>query len=167
MTKVQLDAADRRILAVLQSEGRISNLQLADRVGLSPTPCSRRVKRLEDAGVITGYGARIDPAALGLGISAIVTVRLSSPSQDEIAEFLAAVRRRAEITECLLVAGNLDYVLRVQVGGVENLRDFILTGLKTISCVSETSTMLILESSKSVGSLPISPDAQNMVKTAG
>ena len=166
MTTFQLDAADRHILGILQSEGRISNLELADRVGLSPTPCSRRVKRLEDAGVITGYGARIDPAALGLGISAIVTVRLSSPSQDEIAEFLAAVRRRAEITECLLVAGNLDYVLRVQVRDVQDLRDFILTGLKTISCISETSTMLILESSKFVGSLPISLDTPHTVKTA-
>ena len=100
---------------------------------------------------------------MGVGISAIVTVRLASPSQDEIAGFLAAVHQRAEITECLLVAGNIDYVLRVQVPGVEDLRDFILTGLKTVPCVSDTSTMLILETSKSVASLPMSA---NMGSTA-
>ena len=98
---------------------------------------------------------------MGVGISAIVTVRLASPSQDEIAEFLAAVHQRAEITECVLVAGNIDYVLRVQVPGVEDLRDFILTGLKTVPCVSDTSTMLILETSKSVAPLPSSPNMGN------
>ena len=66
MSEVELDAIDRRIIAVLQAEGRISNLELAERIGLSPTPCSRRLKRLEESGVIAGYGARINPAALGL-----------------------------------------------------------------------------------------------------
>jgi Lrp/AsnC family leucine-responsive transcriptional regulator len=150
MAKTELDAMDRRILGVLQLEGRISNLDLAQRVGLSPTPCGRRLKRLEETGVITGYGARINPAALGLGVSVIVTVRLARQSPNDISEFLAAVHRQPEITECLLVTGNLDYVLRLRVSDVEALRDFILDKLKSIPCVAETSTMLILEASKSI-----------------
>ena len=150
MANVELDAVDRRILSVLQSEGRISNLDLAGRVGLSPTPCGRRVRRLEETGVITGYGARINPAALGLGVSVIVTVRLARQTPNDIAEFLAAVHRQPEITECLLVTGNLDYVLRLRVRDVEALRDFILAKLKSIPCVAETATMLVLEASKSV-----------------
>jgi Lrp/AsnC family transcriptional regulator, leucine-responsive regulatory protein len=152
--QVELDATDRRIIAVLQAEGRISNLELADRIGLSPTPCSRRLKRLEESGVILGYGARINPAALGLGISAIVSVRLARQSPADIEEFLTAVRRHPEITECLLVTGNLDYILRIRVEDVDALKTFILTKMKPISCVSETSTMLILEASKSMDVLP-------------
>lgn len=149
MTNSTLDATDRKILAVLQAEGRISNLDLADRVGLSPTPCSRRVKRLEETGVITGYGARIDPAALGKGISVMVNVRLSQQSPADIREFLGAVHDLPEITECLLVTGNLDYVLKVRARDVDALKVFVLSKLKAISCVSETTTMLILETEKS------------------
>jgi Lrp/AsnC family transcriptional regulator, leucine-responsive regulatory protein len=154
MSGVELDTIDLRMIAVLQAEGRISNLALAERIGLSPTPCSRRLKRLEESGVIAGYGARINPAALGLGISAIVTVRLARQSPADIEEFLTAVRRHPEIIECLLVTGNLDYILRIRVKDVDALKTFILTKLKPISCVSETSTMLILESSKSMDALP-------------
>jgi Lrp/AsnC family leucine-responsive transcriptional regulator len=155
MANVELDAVDRRILSVLQSEGRISNLDLSERVGLSPTPCGRRVRRLEETGVITGYGARINPSALGLGVSVIVTVRLARQTPNDIAEFLAAVHRQPEITECLLVTGNLDYVLRLRVRDVEALRDFILAKLKSIPCVAETATMLVLEASKSVETVAV------------
>jgi Lrp/AsnC family transcriptional regulator, leucine-responsive regulatory protein len=155
MTILELDAMDRRILSVLQADGRISNLDLAERVGLSPTPCSRRMKRLEETGVITGYGARINPVALGLGVGVIMTVRLAKQTPTDIAEFLDVVHRQPEITECLLVTGNLDYVLRLRVRDVEALRDFILSKIKSISCVAETSTMLVLDMSKSAETLPM------------
>lgn len=100
MTNIDLDATDRKILAVLQAEGRISNLDLADRIGLSPTPCSRRVKRLEETGVITGYGARIDPAMLGEAVNVMVNLRLSQQSPADIKAFLAAIHSHPEITEC-------------------------------------------------------------------
>ncbi|MBO6920413.1 MAG: Lrp/AsnC family transcriptional regulator [Rhizobiaceae bacterium] len=148
MTKVILDETDRRIIGILSEEGRISNLDLADRIGLSPTPCSRRVKRLEDEGVIKGYGARINAAVLGRGVSVMVQIRLSSQTPDDISEFMAAIHRLPQITECLLVTGNLDYVLKVETDDVEALRNFVLKELKTIPCVSETSTMLILEIAK-------------------
>lgn len=144
-----IDDTDEMIIAVLKDEGRISNLDLADRIGLSPTPCSRRVKRLEETGVITGYGARINPSAMGQGVSVMVNVRLSRQTPADIEEFMSAIHRLPEITECLLVTGNLDYVLKVQTKDVEALRDFVLKELKAIPSVSETSTMLILDVAKS------------------
>ncbi len=145
---MSIDVTDRRLIDVLRKNGRISNLELAEKVGLSPTPCSRRVKRLEDRGVIAGYAARINPVALGQTVTVMVSVRLSSPTKPEFDEFLAAVHRLPEITECLLVSGDVDYLLRVRTTDVEALRDFVLQELRAISCVSETSTMLILDSVK-------------------
>ena len=149
MANIQLDATDRKILSILQSEGRISNLDLAERIGLSPTPCSRRVKRLEDKGVITGYGARVNDAALGHGVSVMISVRLAHQSPSDIDEFLTAIHKLPEITECWLVTGNLDYILKVRASDVDALKDFVLAKLKSISCVSETTTLLILENVKS------------------
>lgn len=156
---MRLDSTDLRILAILQQHGRISNLELADQVGLSPTPCSRRVKQLEDAGVIRGYRAIIDPAALGLGVSAMIGIRLQKHDPDALGAFLDAVRRHPAITECLLMAGDVDYLLRVRMPSVEALKDFILNGLTTIPAVGDTSTMLILEASKPEAALPVpAPD---------
>ena len=149
MTKITIDAIDRKILAALQSNGRISNLELAERVGLSPTPCSRRVKQLEESGIIAGYSANINHEAIDGAISVMVQVRLSRQSPDDIAEFISAVNRLPQITECLLVTGNLDYVLKVRTKDVGALRDFVLKELKSIQSVSETTTMLILETVKS------------------
>jgi Lrp/AsnC family leucine-responsive transcriptional regulator len=149
MSNITLDAIDRNILNVLQTDGRISNLDLAERVGLSPTPCSRRVKRLEESGVISGYTARVDPAALEQAISVMITVRLSQQSPADIESFITTVHSLPEITECVLVTGNLDYVLRVRARDVEALKDFVLTKLKAIPSLSETTTMLILETVKS------------------
>ena len=151
MTNVQIDEIDKKIISVLRNDGRISNLDLADRVGLSPTPCSRRVKRLEELGIISGYGAKINPTLMGQGVCVMVNVRLSQQSPADIEGFMSAVHRLPEITECLLVTGNLDYVLKVQTRDVEALRDFVLKELKAIPCVSETSTMLILDVAKSEG----------------
>jgi Lrp/AsnC family leucine-responsive transcriptional regulator len=156
-----LDPIDRRILAALQSDGRVSNLELAERVGLSPTPCGRRVKRLEEAGVIQGYAAQINPVALGLGICVMVSVRLAKQSPDAAAQFRSAVEGRPEISECLLVTGNVDYLLRVWVKDIEALRNFIMTKLQAIACVAETSTMVILETTKSTGLLAAAKNARD------
>jgi Lrp/AsnC family leucine-responsive transcriptional regulator len=145
----ELDRIDRRILAALQANGRISNLELAELVGLSPTPCGRRVRRLEETGVIEGYAAQISPAALGLSICVMVSVRLAKQTPDAASQFLSAIQGRSEITECLLVTGNVDYLLRVWVKDIEALRNFITAALQSIPCVAETSTMVILEATKS------------------
>lgn len=148
MTNTDIDSIDRKILVELQRNGRISNLELAEQVGLSPTPCNRRVKRLEETGVISGYGARVDPAKLGQGIAVLVNVRLSRQTPADIKDFLAAVHSMPEITECLLVTGNLDYVLKVRSQNVDTLKTFVLSKLKAMPSVSETTTMLILETVK-------------------
>lgn len=145
-----IDDTDRKILSVLAKEGRISNLELAERIGLSPTPCSRRVSRLERAGVILGYGAKISQRAIGNTVSVLVQVRLSMQTPTDIDEFMSAIERLPEITECLLVTGNVDYILKVETQDVEALRDFVLKELKAIPSVAETSTMLILDTVKTL-----------------
>lgn len=135
-------------MGILQIDGRISNLKLAEQVGLSPTPCSRRVRRLEDMGIIKGYGAKIDLEAENSGISVLISVRLSGQTPQDIDSFMEAVNEQPEIIECLLVTGNVDYLLTVQTESVEQLRNFVLTRLKNIPSVAETTTMLVLGSIK-------------------
>ncbi|CDX35998.1 Lrp/AsnC family transcriptional regulator [Mesorhizobium sp. M2C.T.Ca.TU.002.02.1.1] len=141
---VPLDAIDHRILRELRQDGRISTVDLAERVGLSPTPCARRLKRLEETGVIQGYAARIDPAALGLGVCVMVSVRLGQQGPEGAGLFLDEVAKHPEITECLLVTGNIDYLLRVWVKDIAALREFISNVLQSIPSVAETSTMVVL-----------------------
>lgn len=129
----------------------MSTLEVAEMVGLSPTPCSRRIKRLEENGVITGYTAQLNPAALGLSISVMVAVRLTRPSANAASQFFQAIAGRPEIVECLLVTGNIDYLLRVWVKDIDALRDFIMQALQTIPAVAETTTMVVLNTTKSAG----------------
>ena len=145
-----LDPTDRKLISILQADARISNVDLAARVGLSPTPCSRRVKRLEDLGVITGYGARVNQAALGNGISVLIAVRLLESPLPVLDAFIEAVKASPEITKCQLVTGELDYILTVRTTDVDALREWVLTELKRIPHVAETSTMLILDTVKSM-----------------
>jgi len=141
----RLDAIDRRILAALVKDGRMSTIELADKVGLSATPCSRRIRQLEEAGVIKGYAAEVDPAALGLSLCVVVSVRLARHGPDNHNQFMEAIKDRPEIVECLLVTGGVDYQLRVWVEDIEALRTFITTALQGIPAVAETSTMLVLD----------------------
>lgn len=134
-----MDAIDRRIVATLQRVGRITTTELAERVGLSPTPCARRVDRLEREGIITGYGARVDPVKLGLPVSIFISVELERQDRDAISAFERAVRGFEEVMECHLMTGSRDVLLRVaaadlpafdrfleeklmQVKGIRNLR---------------------------------------------
>lgn len=141
----RLDAIDRRILGQLVKAGRISNLDLAEKVGLSPTPCSRRIRQLEESGVIEGYSATINPSAFGLSLCVIVSVKLGRHGPDGHEQFLKAIRDRPEITECLLVTGGSDYLLKVWVEDIEDLRAFITNTLQGVPSVAETSTMLVLD----------------------
>ena len=116
-----LDRIDHRLLAELQADGRISNTELAQRVGLSQSACLRRVQRLEAAGVIEGYGARLNPAALGKGETVFIEITLSRQSEDALDAFERAAAASPDILECHLMAGDYDYLLRV---AVADMRDY-------------------------------------------
>lgn len=109
----ELDAIDRRILAVLQEDGRVTNAELAERIHLSASACLRRVRRLEDEGVIDRYVMLVDPDALGRGSSIFVEITLASQSEDALDAFERAVAHSPDVMECYLMAGDADYILRV------------------------------------------------------
>ena len=124
-----MDRVDRHIVAELQRDGRLSNVELADRVGLSPAPCLRRVRRLEAEGVILGYAARIDPKVLGRSFEVLVNVDLTSKDRATFEAFEAAVASLEEVTEVRRMFGLPDYVLRVATDSIESYEVFVSTRL--------------------------------------
>jgi Lrp/AsnC family leucine-responsive transcriptional regulator len=147
-TMIELDSIDYRILAAVSRNGRISMLDLAELVGLSPTPCGRRIRRLEEAGIILGYAAQISPQALGANISVLVSIRLLRHGTEGNEQFLNAIAKRPEITECLMVTGSVDYILRIWVRDIDALGTFVRDVLQSIPAVAETTTMVILKQDK-------------------
>jgi len=141
----ELDRVDRRILAVLSREGRISVTDLADRVGLSKTPCRIRMQRLEEQGYILGYRAVTDPAKLGAGHIAFVQVTLSDTRSTALAAFNAAVREVAEIEECHMIAGGFDYLLKVRTRDIVAYREVLGESITTLPHVANTSTFVVME----------------------
>jgi Lrp/AsnC family leucine-responsive transcriptional regulator len=142
------DAADRRILKALIADARISNAELAERAGLSPSPCLRRVRRMEEAGIIRGYTARVDPAIEGWTMSAILIIRLSRQHEDEIVMFEDAVRGWDEVMECHLVAGSPDYVLKVMSSGLDSYERFIKEKVARLKCVASIETNFVMSTIK-------------------
>ncbi len=120
-----MDQIDHRIICALQQDGRMKLGDLAERVGLSPTPCARRVAALERAGVITGYGARIDQARIGLPVSAFISVELERQSRDALDQFERAVSGMEEVMECHLMTGGRDIILRVVVADLAAFDRFL------------------------------------------
>lgn len=149
-----LDSVDRRMLTVLQEDGRITNQDLSQKVGLSPTPCLRRLKRLEDTGVIQGYSAIVDPKAYGLPFSVFVSVRLSQQTQEHIAEFEKAVEGWTEVTECYLMTGSQDYLLRVLTDGIEGYERFLKQKMTRLKCIQSVESNFALATVKKRIGLP-------------
>lgn len=147
MTETELDDIDRRILGALQADGRITNQELANRVGLSPSPCLRRVRALEQAGVISGYVALIDPERVGLAVTAFVRVRLDQQDDRHLAIFEHAVAGFSEVMECYLMTGDADYQLRVQVGSLALFEEFLRTRLTRIPGVAQVTSSFALRPS--------------------
>jgi len=142
-----MDEVDRSILAVLEADGRISNAELAARVGLSPSPCLRRVHRLEKTGVIRGYQALIDPAAVGRGLRVFAGVRLVRHARADVVAFERAVVQLSEVVHCHHVTGNYDYLLQVEVADLPAYADFHahrLAGLPSVAAVTSYITMKTL-----------------------
>ncbi len=141
---VDIDALNRRILDELQADGRMTNQQLSERVGLSPSPCLRRLRQLEEEGVISGYVALVDPDAVGLGVTAFVRVRLDRQDDRHLARFEAAIAAIPEVMECYLMTGEADYQLRVLVRSLAEFEDFLRYRLTPIAGVAQVTTSFAL-----------------------
>jgi Lrp/AsnC family leucine-responsive transcriptional regulator len=141
---MKLDAIDYRIIAEIQADGRITNNDLSERVGLSPSPCLRRVRLLEEAGVIKGYVGLVDPDALGLPVTAFVRVRLGSQGDHHLAVFEDQISGFEEVMECYLMTGESDYQLRVVVASLAGFEDFLRQKLTTIPGVSQVTSSFAL-----------------------
>ena len=150
-----LDKTDRRILAQLQDDGRISTVDLAERIGLSPTSTSERLKRLQREGYIAGFRAMLDPGRIGLGLLVFVEVSLDKTTPDVFERFAAAVRRAPEVLECHMVAGGFDYLVKTRVADMAAYRRFLGDILLALPGVKETRTYAVMEEVKSDGVLPV------------
>ena len=150
-----MDRFDRTILSRLQEDGRATNVELAEAVGLSPSPCLRRVRELERDGVIRQYVALLDPHALGLGVSVFAQVRLERQAEDVLDAFEAAVRDRPEVVECYLMTGDHDYLLRIVVPDLEAYRSFILDHLTKVPGVANIRSGFALKQVKYSTALPL------------
>lgn len=152
---LDLDAIDRAILRALQQDGRIQNTELADKVGLSPSPCLRRVRLLEEAGLIERYVAVIDPAKVGLGLNVYVRVWLTAQDEDTVATFVKAIKRLPEVVECDLMAGDSDFILRVITADLDAYRRFQVEHLGRIKCVRNLKTEIPMQRIKKSWEIPI------------
>ena len=150
-----LDKSDRRILALLQGDGRLSNLKLAEAVHLSPTAVLERVRRLTREGFILGYEARLDPVKLDAGLMVFVEVLLDRTVQDVMDTFRAAVQVRPEILECHLVAGGFDYLLKTRVADMAAYREFIGSVIWALPGVRETRTYVVMEEVKNTAAIKL------------
>jgi Lrp/AsnC family leucine-responsive transcriptional regulator len=152
---VDLDRIDLKILQVLQADGRLSNLKLAEAVALSPTAVLARVQRLTREGYIAGYEARLDPAKLGLGMLVFVEVLLDRTTPNVFEAFKAAVQVHPQILECHMVAGGFDYLLKTRMADMQAYRDFAGTVLWQLPGVRETRTYAVMEEVKNTVRLPL------------
>ena len=152
---MQLDAIDVRILAQLQEDGSLSNVELARRVHLSPSPCLARVKALETAGVIARYVALADAKSLGLGLNVFINVSLKSQSKESLAQFEQRIAEHDEVMECYLMTGDSDYLIRVVVPEIAALERFILEQLTPIPGIEKIRSSFALKQVRYKTALPL------------
>ncbi|TXG83787.1 MAG: Lrp/AsnC family transcriptional regulator [Sphingomonadales bacterium] len=151
----ELDEFDRNILALLQEDARMPVATIADRIALSATPCSRRIKRLEETGVIEGYGARLNARALGFGLEAFVEVNLEAHTDANTARFHETISAMPNVMACHAVTGDMDYLLHILAEDVDHLSQVVLKTLVRIPGVRDVKSMLVLETVKKSHRTPI------------
>jgi len=152
---IRIDQIDRRILRALQRDGRLQNVELAKQVGLSPSPCLRRVRRLEQTGVIDRYVAVIDAAKVGIGLEVFARVRLVTQDAETVERFSRAMRSLPQVVECHIMAGECDALLRVVAADIDDYRNFQSTHLTRNNAVESVKTDIPLQKVKLVSELPI------------
>ena len=141
----ELDDVDRRILAALHADARMSNSALADSVGIAPSTCHGRVRRLQDIGVIRGFYTDIDPAAIGLSLQAMISVSLQSNARGKIRNFIQHIRSRPQVMDVYFLAGADDFIIHVAARDTDDLRSFVVENLNADADVAGTQTSLIFE----------------------
>lgn len=152
---MDLDDLDRKILTCLQENARISNAELAETVGLSPSPCWRRVRALEDAGVVRKYAAIVEPKVIGLPVNVFVSITLEKQVEDWLERFEAALQDRPEVMECYLMTGEFDYLLRVVVPDLQAYEKFVLEHLTRIKGISGIKSSFALKQVQYKTALPL------------
>jgi Lrp/AsnC family leucine-responsive transcriptional regulator len=153
--KLYLDAIDCRIVAALQADGRLSNLELAERVGLSPSPCLRRVKRLERDGYIEAYRAMLQRNRLGLGLTVFIGIKIDSHANARAEAFQDAIVAMPEVVACHLVSGEADYLLEVVVPDLEHYQRFLVGKLLNLAIIREVRSNIAIQSLKAGAPLPL------------
>lgn len=151
----EIDETDRKILQLLQENGRMTNAALAEEVGLTPTPMLQRIKKLEQRGIIRGYRAIIDPIAMGRGLMAYVAVQLREHKLTIHEEFIAAIRKFEEVLECHHISGEEDFLLKVLVRDMQEYENFVLYRMNEIPAIARVKTTFVLSSPKMETSIPI------------
>ena len=149
------DAIDRRILEQLQRAGRMTNLELAEKVGVSPTPCLRRVRQLESEGVIKGYGAQLDRERVGLGLTVFIAVRLTSHSDSATKAFRRSVASMTEVIACHAISGEHDFLLHVVVPDLAGYRRFVLDRLIKLPEVKDINSSFVIDTVKEDAPVPL------------
>jgi len=163
-----LDAIDWKILSVLQDDARLPNVELASKVGLSPSPCLARVRTLEQAGYIKRYVSLLDPLRVGLKVSVFIQVTLEKQIEPALEKFESAIRERPEVMECYLMTGDADYLLRVVVPDLQALERFILAFLSKVPGVGNIRSSFALKQVKYQTALPLEREAaSSRATTAG
>ncbi|MFC1480906.1 Lrp/AsnC family transcriptional regulator [Candidatus Neomarinimicrobiota bacterium] len=152
---MKLDQIDRKIIALLQAQGRLTNAKLSAEVGLSPASALERVKKLEKVGIIAGYNARIDYLSVGIGIVVQVEITLARHRQDAVKAFIKAVQDVEQILECQHVSGKADFLLRVAARDIEHYEHFILEILSALPGIQHIESMVVLSTVKQIEAVPV------------
>jgi len=162
MQRVKLDRIDLHILRDLQADGRITNVELARRAGISAPPCLRRVRALEEAGFVRGYHADLEPRALGFNVTVFAQVGLSSQAEPDLEAFEALVETWPEVRECHMLAGETDFLLKVVVEDWDSYQTFLTTRLTAAPNVSHVKSALSIRASKMRPGVPIRIDGEDV-----
>ena len=155
MSKLTIDRIDRRILDTLQADGRLSNVDLAERIGLSPSPCLRRVKRLEDAGMIAGYRAVLDRKAIGLGLTVFIELKVGKHSRDNAAMLQEALLAIPEVVSCHMVSGVSDFLAEVVVPDLDAYERLMTDKILTLPTIEDVRSNFAIRTVKSDAPLPL------------
>jgi Lrp/AsnC family leucine-responsive transcriptional regulator len=152
---MKLDRFDAKILDALQRDGRLSVVDLAESIGLSPTPCARRIKALESEGAIEGYAAILNPARVGLAVLAIVQVKLTEHTDETVARFEREIQLMDEVTKCMAMTGSYDFILEVYGKDLEALSNVVLKKLIRVPNVRDMQSSVVLETIKRTARIPL------------